>query len=234
MKYRLAAKFVALMLVCLALVGCAAPYTYYCDDSCGGPSALSGRYGAGSVEGCDDCDVAVSAPCDGGCGASCTSCAGAGPFCGHTLTGLLRSMVTCNAGCSDLYWGEWSHDPPDACDPCNNHGDFVGGQCCGPSCWERFWEGVHGARHCPVGCTSGCNACCDTARPPRPGCGCDDCGASSTHFSDEQYESLETIEQPEAVPTPQPQDAAAELSRGNSRPYYSRDPNSRLVRRPAR
>ena len=30
---------------------------------------------------------------------------------------LLRCL-TCGAGCGDVYWGEWTSDPPEACDGC--------------------------------------------------------------------------------------------------------------------
>ena len=230
MKYRMPAKFMGLVLTCVALAGCASPYTYYCDDGCGGPAALSGRHGDCGSAACDGCGSFESVPGDTGCG----PCGVVDPFCGHTITGLLRGMVTCNAGCGDIYWGEWSHDPPDQCDPCNNHGDFVGQRCCPPSCWSRIWSGIHGARYCPVGCTSGCSACCDIPCGREPGCGCDDCGGhESTIYEDEGYESVEPMEQLEPVPA-QPPAKTASARHSRSQPYYSRDPNSRLVRRPAR
>ena len=242
MRYRPATTFMGLVFGCLALVGCASPYTYYGDDGCGGPGALSGRYGGG-VAACDDCDTVAMEPAP--MGAACGSCAETGPFCDHTITGLLRGMVTCNSGCGDIYWGEWSHDPPDSCDPCNNHGDFVGPRGRAPSCWQRLWSGLHGARHGAVDSATGCGACRDLGCGMEPGCGmesgcgCDDCGMpASTMFEGDVYESSEPfLEQLEPVPArqqQQPQDTSASVLRSTSRPYYAGDPNSRLVRRPGR
>lgn len=220
-----------LLVFSLMFAGCASPYVYN-GGGCTGPCELSGRYGdCGAAAPCSDCDVVgvEAMPCDAGCGpAPCGPCAG-------TLTGLLHRMVTCNAGCGEVYWGEWCYDPPDACDPCNNHGDFVGPGCCGPSCWSLFWRGLHGERYCPVGCTTGCAACCDVPCGGEPACGCDT--APTTVIEGEMYESGEPIMEPlEPVPAPQPQirsEGSSVLRRG-PRPYYSRDPNSRLVRRPHR
>ena len=33
---------------------------------------------------------------------------------------LLRCL-TCGPGCGDVYWGEWTSDPPEACDGCMAH-----------------------------------------------------------------------------------------------------------------
>ncbi len=153
-------------------------------------------------------------------------------ICGHTLTGLLRSVFTCNAGCGELYWGEWCYDPPDACDPCDCYGNYVGQGVCGPTCWQKFWAGVHGARNCPVGCSGGCSACCDTA----PACGCDGGGAPELMDPEiispglEIYETQDPgigADDTQSVLITAPRAAAAE-------PYYARHPQSRLARRPGR
>ena len=33
---------------------------------------------------------------------------------------LLRCL-TCGAGCGDVYWGEWTSDPPEVCEGCPSH-----------------------------------------------------------------------------------------------------------------
>jgi hypothetical protein len=50
-------------------------------------------------------------------------------------------MLTCGSGCGELYWDEWLSDPPDACDPCDNCGNWIGPQLPGPSCFHRFLAG---------------------------------------------------------------------------------------------
>ncbi len=231
-KYCTKMMLPGLLLAVLALVGCAAPYTYYCDDGCG-PQSLSGRWGGCGTTPCGTagCDAAPcgtadcsTAPCGTvPCGtAACAPCGGtdADPFCGLTLTGLLRSMVTCNAGCGDIYWGEWCYDPPDECDACNNHGDWIGPRCCPPSCWTRLWEGLHGARFCEATC--------------EPACGCGTCdGPGATLLEGEPIESMDEFETMEPVPVPAPQPTVARANPRASVPSYSRNPNSRLVRRPA-
>ncbi len=201
MRYHEAMLMVPVM-VCLAMIGCASPSAYYCDDGCG-PQTLSGRCAT-------DCGATPCAPCEG---------TDADPFCGYTVTGLLRSMVTCNAGCGEIYWGEWSYDPPDACDPCNNHGDWTGPGCCPPSCWSRIWNGLQGARFCGV---RSCDIACEpTCGGVEPNCGCDDCAArGETIYDDQPYEALEEQyelqgeqEQLEPIPAPQPQ-ARSVLRRG--------------------
>lgn len=183
MKYCAAASFIGLLLACLALSGCVSPHAYYGDDGCGGPYAVSGRYADYGDAACGNCEP--GAPACGPCGAA-EPCAVAAP------AGPLRRMLTCNAGCGDLYFGEWQYDPPDACDPCNNHGDFVGPVCCGPSCWQRFWRGVHGVRGGPVGCLPECSRPeCDACRGGpecmEPACGCADQGTLPPRAFEESH-----------------------------------------------
>ena len=154
MRYCLAAKFIGFVATCLALAGCVSPHAYYGDDGCGGPCAVSGRHVDCGMAGCNDCGPDAVA---------CGSCGDVGPHPGVMPRGPLRRMLTCNAGCGDLYFGEWHYDPPDSCDPCNDHGDFVGPVGCGPSCWQRFWAGVHGVRCCPPGCEPACGISCGAA-----------------------------------------------------------------------
>ncbi len=251
MKYRTSATWLGLAIGCLGLVvglvGCASPHTYYCDDGGGGPHGLSGRYGDSGVAACDTHAVVdhgmigmEPAVVDD----ECYECGGARPYGRHTLTGMLHSMVTCDAGCGDIYWGEWSYDPPDQCDPCNNHGDFVGRGCCGPSGHHKFWLGLRGVRDCPAGCANGCDVCQgggyagEPSCGSEPGCGCDDCamGTSSVMEGDLYDTGEPTLEQFEPIPASPPQVPPTSIStaRHAPRPYYQRNPNSRLVRRPER
>ncbi len=139
---------VTLSLLSLTTFGCASPYTYSCGDRCGTIS-LSGRYTDG-----DSC-----AECGSDCGGECDGQAFAPTFEEATLTSHIVRGFGCQSGCGDMYWGEWSYDPPDACDPCNNHGDWTGELgCCKPSGWTRFWSGLHGQR-AGYGCQTSCGQC---------------------------------------------------------------------------
>jgi hypothetical protein len=186
-------------LAALVLVahGCASPYVYYCDDTCG-PQSISGRY--------PDCAATPCDPCEGTVGE---------PFCGLTVTGKLREMVTCGAGCGQLYWGEWTFDPPDECDPCNDYGDWVGPQCCPPHGWAKFWSGVHGHRYGDPCCPEGCDDCADPGEAYWEG---------GTIGSAEMLDSSESV----VIPDPEMGSAVEELE-GPSH-YYSRHPHSRLIR----
>lgn len=199
------------VLLCSTLAGCVAPYTYYCEDGCGdlGPTApyneLSGRYSDGCATPC--------APCE----ARAVAC----PPAAHSLTGLLRGMVTCNAGCGDVYWGEWTYDPPDDCDPCNNHGDWIGPRCCPPGGWLTLWQGLQGGR--VGGCDSG--GCADHAL------------ADGSILEEPMDESFISPAVPDELPPTAPieSDGNSADSGGTAMlPYYSRDPNSRLIRRTRR
>ena len=65
----------------------------------------------------------------------------------------LRDLVACNGGCGRIYWGEWAYDPPDECDACNDHGDWVGPRPCPPRGWLNLFSGLCGAptRHARAG-----------------------------------------------------------------------------------
>ena len=89
------------------------------------------RYGGGAPGAC----------ATGDCG-SCSACTqrpacGGAPACGGCFQcfAWLRNMFTCNDGCGARYYGEWSGDPPAACDNCD--------RCSGA------WNGA------PVGATGG-------------------------------------------------------------------------------
>jgi len=89
---------------------------------------------------------------------SCQECGLCGGDCeGHTPCSYLKHQLTCSSGCGEIYWGEWLNDPPADCDPCNNCGQWVGPQSCGPNCLQKLASWVFGGS-CG-GCTKGCNAC---------------------------------------------------------------------------
>jgi hypothetical protein len=127
--------------------GCALhhPHRHWCcDDGCG----LSGRFDGG-VEGHAPFDGHVVAP--GGC-ASCDGDCGPGGCVGYTPLGWLKNRLTCGGGCGELYIGEWHYDPPDACDPCDDHGNWIGPRCCERNpMFKHGWRSLWGFRHCHAG-----------------------------------------------------------------------------------
>lgn len=75
-----------------------------------------------------------------------------------------RKLLTCGSGCGDIYWGEWSSDPPACGNPCDTCGDWAGESCCGAP-WHvlsglrhlwgyRYRAGGCGAPDCEGGCAS--------------------------------------------------------------------------------
>ena len=73
---------------------------------------------------------------------SCDACGACGGGCeGHTPSSYTKHMLTCAAGCGEIYWGEWISDPPDPCDPCDDCGNWIGPQPCGPSLVARLAAG---------------------------------------------------------------------------------------------
>ena len=87
---------------------------------------------------------------------SCTQCGSCGGSCeGHTPCQAVKHSLTCGAGCGEIYWGEWTSDPPDECDPCDNCGNWVGPTCCSPAWWERFKSGLSGWRNGSDACSCG-------------------------------------------------------------------------------
>jgi hypothetical protein len=201
---------------CLLASGCVSPYAYHCEDGCT-PPTISGRMGdvPGWAPGqCGDCDGRGDCgDCDA-CG-PCDTC-GMGPCSCPPIFGGFFNMLTCGAGCGDIYWGEWINDPPDDCDPCDDCGNWIGPQsCCPPKGLLKLWYGLLGRRD---------GGCLDN-------CGCDDCA----HVAPEVWEepilsSPETIETvPAPMPDPNPSAEARRSHRRSAR--HSQHPDSRLKRR---
>jgi len=95
---------------------------------------------------------------------SCHQCGTCGGDCeGHTPGSYLGHKITCASGCGDIYWGEWTNNPPDPCDPCDNCGNWTGPRCCPATFWECLLVGLPGGRtHHGKGsvCTGkGCTTC---------------------------------------------------------------------------
>jgi hypothetical protein len=101
------------------------------------------------------------------CPAECAGSCEGGGGCNGCATSCLRTNLTCGAGCGDVYWGEWMSDPPDACDPCNNCGNWTGSGCCPPG----LLDCLCGSLSCLFGGRNGgCGGCCEA------GAGCSTCG----------------------------------------------------------
>lgn len=99
---------------------------------------------------CDDVGFGRPIPC--------------GPF--QHFNQMRRSFV-CGGGCGEVYYGEWTSTPPDACDPCCGE-RFAGGAVpCQPFCWRPgtllfgFLGNLYGRRFCD-GCGVSIGQCgCD-------------------------------------------------------------------------
>jgi hypothetical protein len=92
---------------------------------------------------CGPCGTAACEPCGTACGPGVSSCKFLYGHCGPPrepciVTGVRGVFAAfgfhccgCENGCGEKYWGDWCSDPPDCWDPCDCHGNFVGG-CSGP------------------------------------------------------------------------------------------------------
>jgi hypothetical protein len=166
----------ALTAIVAALSGCSG---YRAMSDCGGCGIPGGWRSAG---GCDPCGAAgPCGPMRSGAPFDRTYCVPASPS--QHLCGLFGG---CGGGCGEVYWGEWISDPPDACDPCDQCGNYVGPQWC-PE-WMRYtrfvpWGYRNGSCACKGcggggpgcgvmksgGCGGGCSVCGETVGG---GCGC--------------------------------------------------------------
>ncbi|MHB8969495.1 MAG: hypothetical protein ACYC3X_00685 [Pirellulaceae bacterium] len=217
-----------LAILAIVTVGCASPYAYYGDAGCG-PIAISGRHADCSSiasEGCgaEGCDAEG---CDAeGCDAEGCDAEPCGRTCGAGGPCRLRDTLACNAGCGRMYWGEWAYDPPDECDACNNHGDWVGPQRCPPRGWHNFWSGLCGSRfHTACGSPT----CTDCAVSTNPGY---DTGVFSDSAPGEVWVDQSPDSYESGVPASSPDDLPSEsVLREARKPTPAKHPASRLVRR---
>jgi hypothetical protein len=110
---------------------CGDPCGPACVDPCGGPC-------------CDPCGAACGPcadPCCDPCAGPCAPCAPCGPL--GCVVGILDCVKYgacgpgCEAGCGEVYCGDWASAPPDYCDPCDCYGNWTGRGCscgsCGPA-----------------------------------------------------------------------------------------------------
>ena len=117
------ALYTALLTIgCAAASGCCFDNMYCCSDG-------AGPYGAADFS--HEGDMITGGP-SGSCD-SCGGC-GSGHCCGFGLIRLLKKVLTPCYGCGELYWNEFYNDPPANCEPCNNHGNWIGWH---P--WGRVW-----------------------------------------------------------------------------------------------
>jgi hypothetical protein len=107
------------------------------------------------------------------------------------------NVFHCSSGCGEFYFDEWINDPPDRCDPCDQHyGNYVGHRPCRP----RWWLGGRSGGQPCGGCDGGCDSCTAGGEDF-------DIPADGQVLPAPQSES-------EMVPTPMPETEAR-------RPYYT-------------
>lgn len=125
--------------------GCCCLDQVYCPSNC--------TNGLGPVsDSCGSCNAGGGSCSNGG---TCSS--------GGCNNPSLQNHLSCCKGCGEIYWGEWISDPPDDCDPCDCHGNWVGPRCCSPRWWEQLScgaPGLWGWRCSSDTCGSGESGCC--------------------------------------------------------------------------
>ncbi len=116
-----------------------------CESGCS--ECSSGYSDACGIESCGSCETACGSSCGG-----CDSCGGCG------LLGFIGGLFTVNTwygdSCGDIYWGDFHGDPPDMCDPCDNHGNYSGGGC--STCGHSQQASHQPASHAPSGACKTC------------------------------------------------------------------------------
>jgi len=96
---------------------------------------------------------------------SCGDCGDCGDNCdGYRPGHPLGNLMGCASGCGEVYWGEWTSDPPDCCDPCDDCGNWVGTRFRGFPFVQHLLAGLHGALtgQCAALC-GGCPVCLNGA-----------------------------------------------------------------------
>jgi hypothetical protein len=96
--------------------------------------------------GCHDGKCGVEETCSSCNDTGCGACRGPGPI------QAFKEMIH-GSGCGEFYYDEWINDPPYCCDPCDDHGSWVGPRCCPPKI--PGLKGLFGQRG--MGCS--CHAC---------------------------------------------------------------------------
>jgi hypothetical protein len=197
-----------LAMLCAAMSGCVVPCGYNCN---------AGGRACAVADPCAPCGATSAGACNaGGCETGCWN---------FPVLTALHNMFTCNAGCGRTYWGEWCYDPPEPCEPCNDHGDWVGAQCCSPrGCFNICHLFCSRRLHAP--CESA--TCTECAAGAETGC----CGAADPAVEGDVLDGqwTETMESLDAVPNG-PAAQPVEPLPGVSKRAPARNPNSRLVRR---
>ncbi len=125
-----------LVLLAVASSGCACfngftPCHGLRCESSGGPAGC-GILPCGGCDagGCGDCGqevcscAAAPADCQSCAAADCQSCAT--PAFSICRPNLLHAIFGCTGCDGELYWSEWFNDPPACCDPCDEHGNWIG------------------------------------------------------------------------------------------------------------
>ncbi len=122
-----------------------------CCEECGASLSDCGGCSSGCGDGCgvESCDS-----CGTTCGSSCGGCDSCSP-CGllSCISGLFSVNTWCGDGCGDVYWGDFHGDPPDMCDPCDNHGNYSGSGGCS-TCGQG-----HDGHHASQAVSGGCETC---------------------------------------------------------------------------
>lgn len=184
----------------------------------GGCACVQNRH-----QGCgDSCCPNPNDPILGDCN-KCGVCGG-NDCPGYTPCGYLKYMLTCGAGCSEIYWGEWISDPPDCCDPCDNCGNWTGPGCCNRKPVRNALKALWGTRYfggccstcgdngCDGGCTSG------TAPPIHRGHAIHRHRAAAPIEDEVEGEIIEDAQQAEPVPARRAPAALPEPKAAKPRP----------------
>jgi hypothetical protein len=138
----------------------------------------------------------------GVCGGDCV---------GHTPATYLKQVLTCGGGCGEIYWGPWISDPPSGCDPCDDHGNWVGPQDCGPPFLTRFASSatnLFGGREGGELAGKGGSACVGGKCGVAPGKGGKGKGGGEVIFEGEYWQEG-AMEGSVGAPTPPPVTSAS-------------------------